>query len=188
MESHARTSEAYQQAAQDFVHAYEGDVSALHRLNQHYHRSFKLEDFKAEIWRRVYAFRQRSFRGSKNYLSLIEAQVIIAQDAGFGSWDAMMQALATDSPPKGASYVIDPKEDRIGPRRRPTDADWDELIGVLRERRISALDANGFMTDAVLRRTAELDHVTSLSLGGSREPPTTACSSSPKCRKCSISS
>ncbi|MGH9783947.1 MAG: hypothetical protein ACRD88_07145, partial [Terriglobia bacterium] len=31
------------------------------------------------------------------------------------------------------------------------------------------LDANGLMTDAVLERIAELEHVTSLSLGGSRE-------------------
>src|SRR5206468_12308644 len=43
------------------------------------------------------------------------------------------------------------------------------LIGVLKERRITALDANGLMTDAVVARIAELDHVTSLSLGGSRE-------------------
>src|SRR6185295_83621 len=54
-------------------------------------------------------------------------------------------------------------------RRRMTTAEWDELIGVLKERRIPALDANGLMTDAVLARLAELDHVTSLSLGGSRE-------------------
>jgi hypothetical protein len=50
-----------------------------------------------------------------------------------------------------------------------TDTDWDELIGILRERRIAALDANGLMTDTVLGRIAGLDHVTSLSLGGSRE-------------------
>src|SRR5262249_21972320 len=48
-------------------------------------------------------------------------------------------------------------------------AEWDELVGVMREHRIASLDANGVMTDGVLARVAELDHVTSLSLGGSRQ-------------------
>jgi hypothetical protein len=48
-------------------------------------------------------------------------------------------------------------------------ADWDELIGVMREKRIPALDANGLMTDEALARIAALDFVTSLNLGGSRE-------------------
>ena len=168
-ELRAPTSAEYQQAAQDFVNAYEGDAAALHRLNQHYRRSFSFEDLKAEIWRRVYAFRQRSFRVPKNYLQLDEAQIIIAQDAGFSSWAALMQALTTGAPPQGAPYMIAPKENRIGPRRRMTDADWEELIGVLAERRIPGLHANGLMTDAVLARIAGFDHVTALSLGGSRE-------------------
>jgi hypothetical protein len=37
------------------------------------------------------------------------------------------------------------------------------------EHRITALDAQGLMTDAVLSRIAGLDHVTSLGLGGSRQ-------------------
>jgi hypothetical protein len=168
-ESRAHTGEEYQQAAQDFVNAHEGDASALQRLNEHYRRWFSLEDLRAEIWRRVYAFRQRAFKAPKNFLQLAEAQIIIAQDAGFGSWAALMQAVATGAPPQGAAYAIDPKENRIAPRRRMTDTDWDELIGVLKERRIPTLDANGLMTDVVLARIAGLDHVTSLSLGGSRE-------------------
>src|SRR5207253_11416158 len=147
-ESRAHTSEEYQRAAQDVVDAYEGDASALQRLNEHYRRSFTFEDLRAEIWRRVYAFRQRAFKGPKNYLQLAEAQIVIAQDAGFGSWAALMQAVATGAPPQGAAYVIDPKENRIAPRRRMTDTDWDELIGVLKERRIPAMDATGLMTDA----------------------------------------
>src|SRR5262249_5190507 len=66
-------------------------------------------------------------------------------------------------------YVLDAKDNRIGPRRRMTAADWDHLIGVMKERRIPALDANGLMTDEALARIATLDFVTRLSLGGSRE-------------------
>ena len=157
------------QAAQDFVNASERDPAALERLNEYYARSFTFEDVRAEIWRRVYAFRERSFRVPINSLQLSEAQMIVAQDAGFGSWDALMAAQATGAPPQGAPYVIDSKENRIGPNRRMTPAEWDELIGIMRERRIAALDANGLMTDAALAHISTLDHVTALSLGGSRE-------------------
>jgi ankyrin repeat protein len=157
------------QAAQDFVDASERDPAALQRLNEYYARSFTFEDVRAEIWRRVYAFRERSFRVPINTLQLSEAQMIVAQDAGFGSWDALMAAQAAGTQPSGAPYVIDAKENRIGPSRRMTPAEWDELIGVMRERRITALDANGLMTDTALARIATLNHVTALSLGGSRE-------------------
>src|SRR5215831_8346344 len=165
----SRTTEAYEQAARDFVDAYNGDATALERLNRHYGRAFTFADLKAEIWRRDYAYRQRSSRVPENYFPLEEAQIIVAQDAGFGSWENLMNALASGTPPQGAPYAIDTKDNRIGPRRRMSAADWDELIGAMKDRRIPALDANGLMTDEALARVAGLDFVTSLSLGGSRE-------------------
>jgi hypothetical protein len=80
-----------------------------------------------------------------------------------------MEGLAAGAQPQGAPYAIDTKDNRIGPRRRLSSADWDELIGAVKERRIPAVDANGLMTDEALARIAELSFVTSLSLGGSRE-------------------
>ncbi|MEO8597022.1 MAG: hypothetical protein ABI759_27135 [Candidatus Solibacter sp.] len=47
--------------------------------------------------------------------------------------------------------------------------DWDDFISVVRDRRISHVDGNGMMTDDSLRRIAQLDHVVSLNLAGSRE-------------------
>jgi hypothetical protein len=160
---------AYEQAARDFIEAYAGDGAALARLNRHHGRSFTLADLKAEIWRRDYAYRQRSSRVPENYFPLEEARTIIAQDAGFGSWEKLMDALAAGAPPQGAPYALATKENRIGPRRRMSTADWDELIGIMRERRIPALDAHGLMTDDAVSRIAGLEFVTSLSLGGSRE-------------------
>ncbi|HXS96080.1 MAG TPA: hypothetical protein VN736_15850 [Candidatus Limnocylindrales bacterium] len=165
----SRTNEAYEQAARDFVDAYGGNEAALARLNLHYSRSFSLADVKAEIWRRDYAYRQRAFRVPENHFPLEEARVIVAQDAGFGSWEKLLSAVASGTPPQGAPYVIDPKENRIGPRRRLSAKDWDELIGAMKERRIPALDANGLMTDEALEHVAGLDFVTALDLGGSRE-------------------
>jgi hypothetical protein len=165
----ARTADEYDQLARDLVLAFDSrDEAALQRLNDHYERWFTFDDLWAEIWRRVYAFRQRAFKGPSNSLQLAEAQTLIAQDAGFGSWKALMGAVATGAPAV-PPYGIDPEDNRIAPRRQLTDREWSELIDVMRERRITALDANGLMTDAVLARLATLDHVTALSLGGSRQ-------------------
>jgi hypothetical protein len=103
-----------------------------------------------------------------------------------GSWETLTQAMATGAPPVPA-YAIDTAESRISPRRQLTDGEWDELIAVMKERKIAALDAGGLMTDAVLARVATLDHVTALSLGGSRQLTTTGCCTWPTCRSCSIS-
>ena len=158
----------YARLAQDFVDAYEGNAEALARLNEYYGRSFTQEDHRAEMWRRVYAFRQRAWRSEKNFLKLEEAQIVLAQDAGFGNWAALMAAAVSGAPPVDA-FGIDEKENRIGPRRRLSDTEWDGLIGAAREQRVTHLDGNGLMTDGVLARVAELEHITHLSLGGSRE-------------------
>ena len=163
------TVEEYERLADDMVLAFDShDDAALQRLNEQYRRSFSFDDLWAEIWRRVYAFRQRAFRVPNNHLQRAEAQTVIAQDAGFGSWEALTRAAATGAPPVPA-YEIDTKENRITPRRHLTDKEWDDLIAVMKEHRIRALDAQGLMTDTVLARLAGLDHVTSLSLGGSRQ-------------------
>ena len=163
------TADAYEHLANDFVLAFDShDEAALQRLNQQYQRSFTFDDLWAEIWRRVYAFRQRSFKVPKNYLQLAEAQMLVAQDAGFGSWGALTRAAAAKTPPIPA-FDIDTKKNRIAPRRRLTDKEWDALIDIMKERRLTVLEANGLMTDAVLARVAALDHVTTLNFGGSRQ-------------------
>ena len=165
----AHSSDEYERLAADLVLAFNArDEAALQRLNDHYRRSFSLDDLWAEIWRRVYSFRQRAFKGSRNELELAEAQGLIAQDAGFGSWAALIEAAATGAP-RVPAYMIDAKESRIAPRRQLTDGEWDELIAAIKEHGITGLDANGLMTDDVLGRVAGLDHVTRLSLGGSRQ-------------------
>ena len=165
----ARTAQDYGRLADDVVLAFNSrDEAALARVNEQYARAFTFEDLWAEIWRRVYSFRQRAFNGSPQSLQLTEAQIVIAQDAGFGSWAALTRAVTSGAPPV-PPYAIDTVENRISPRRRLSDKEWDELIDVMKERRLTTLDAGGLMTDAVLARLSSLDHVTALSLGGSRE-------------------
>lgn len=163
------TEAEYEQLARDFVAAYEGDATALARLNQHDERQFTWEDHRSEIWGRIYAFRQRSSRVPKNYVELDEARIVIAQNAGYGSWPALLSALSPGGPAPVAAVELDTRESRIGPRRRLNRSEWDDLISHARALRITSLDARGLMSDSVLERVSRLEHVTSLTLGGSRE-------------------
>jgi len=62
---------------------------------------------------------------------------------------------------------VDLADSIISPRRQLSAADWDALIAAMNEHRIARLEAS-LITDDVLARVAKLDHVTSLSLNGSR--------------------
>jgi hypothetical protein len=162
------TRDGYERLAHDYVQAFdERDVTALERMNAHYHRAFSVDDLFAEIWRRVYAFRQRSSRVPKNFLNLDEARMLVAQNAGFGSWDALMTSLETGASPI-PPYAVDTRRNAIAPRRLLNDREWDQLIALMKERRIEGLTANGLMTDTLMARIAELDHVVALGIGGSR--------------------
>lgn len=164
-----RTLDGFERLAADLVLAFESrDDAALARVNDAYVRSFGYDDLWAEIWRRVYTFRQRSSRVPKNFLQPAEARTMVAQDAGFGSWAALTRALASGQSPV-PPFAIDAAEQRIAPRRHVSADEWDAFLAAIKEHRVTAIDAGGLMTDAVLARIAESDHVTSLSLGGSRE-------------------
>src|SRR5690349_514751 len=129
------TREAYERLAVDYVLAYDAqDADALQRLNAHYNRAFTSDDLLSEIWRRVYAFRQRSSRVPKNFLKPDEAQMLVAQNVGFGSWDALMQSLESGASPI-PPYAIDTQRNVIGPRRMMNDPEWDQLIAIMKERR-----------------------------------------------------
>src|SRR5436190_1775372 len=76
MSPHAPTAEDYGLLANDLVLAFDAhDEAALQRVNAHYQRSFTFDDLWAEIWRRVYSFRQRAFRQPNQSLHLDEAQL-----------------------------------------------------------------------------------------------------------------
>src|SRR5262245_20838770 len=159
----------YESLARDLVSAFDDqNPSALQRVNERYGRSYTFDDLWAEVWRRVYAFRQRRSKVAKNYLLLNEAQAIVAQDAGFGSWAALMRAVSSGASPV-PPFAIDTAKKTIAPRRLLSGKEWDDFIAVMKEHRITKLGACGLMTDDVLARIAELDHVTSLTLGGSRQ-------------------
>jgi hypothetical protein len=158
----------YERLAQEYVQAFdEQDATALARMNAHYNRAFTFDDLFSEIWRRVYAFRQRRSKVPNNFLTTDEARMLVAQNAGFASWDALIASLETGASPIPPCSV-DTQRNAIAPRRLLNDREWDQLIALMKERRIEGLSANGLMTDALATRIAELDHVIALGIGGSR--------------------
>ena len=159
----------YESLAAALVAAYDsGDAAGLEVLRKHYELPLRHEDVRAFVWQRVYDLRQRSSRGGEPYLALDEARELIAREAGFGNWTEFVEATARGQRPPGAPYQINWKDRRIAPRRRLAADEWETLFGVIRELKIPGLDASGLMTDTILARVADLEHVTALQLGGSR--------------------
>jgi hypothetical protein len=163
----AAAPHAYQRVADDLLLAFnERSEAALQRLNAHYRRAHTFDDLAADIWRRVYSFRERR-ADPDNALRPDEAQTLVAQDVGFASWDALLRASTTGAkqvPP----HLVD-EENRVAPARQLRDAEWDAFIEAVSHRHVTAVGGGGWMTDAVLARIADLDHVTALSIDGSRQ-------------------
>jgi hypothetical protein len=158
----------YERLSNDMVEAYvTGDPAALQRINQHYNRTSTVEDIRTIVWRQVYKVRQAG--SAAHAFGPAEARQLIARTAGFGNWDALTASVLTGTPSPTPAYALNAKDNTISPSRDLTHKDWDTILGVMKEQRIPALDANGFMTDPVLQRVAAMDHVTTLRLGGSRQ-------------------
>jgi hypothetical protein len=162
------TRDEYEGVANDFTEAYDtGDAAALQRLNARFQRRFTQEDVRAAVWRQVR--RVREAKGDASAFQIGEARDFVARMAGFGGWDELTTSIAAPNAKAAQPFDIDEKEGLIRPQRFLTTQEWDTLIEVMKDRRLIALDANGLMTDPVLARIAKLDHVTKLTLGGSRE-------------------
>ncbi len=159
-----------EQLARDLVAAHDReDAAALERIGIHYALPLTSDDLRAHVWSRVYAVRQRAGSAGVRRLELDEARAMIARDAGFGTWEALLEASATGRAAFGDAARIDGRARSIAPRRLLGERDWDAIIDAIRDGRLAALHAQGQMTDAVLARVAEIDSLTRLDLEGSRQ-------------------
>ena len=123
-------------------------------------------------------------------LTLAEAQFLVARAQGFETWEALAD-FAASVPPGQASiaaksvavYSVDESGSKhVAERSR----DWNEVIAVMKERRLPGLHAAGQMTDALLEQVSRLDHITVLDLEARRVSPTKACVTSSGCRGSAI--
>jgi len=157
----------HERLAEDLLRAFNAqDEAALQRLNGYYRRAYGFDDLSAEIWRRLYSFRQRR-ADPDNALGPDEARTLVAQDAGFGSWDALQRASAAGAPPVPPHGLDD--DNAIAPKRHLRDDEWDGFIAAIRDHRVTDVGGGGRITDGVLARIADIDHVTTLFLDGARQ-------------------
>lgn len=164
-EPRAHKGDRFDQLARDMVTVYASDdAESMARINQHYSASYAPADIRALVWRLMYKVRQA--KGAAEAFQLPEAQEMIARASGFPNWSAFIEAAEKGEPAPGPAFAVTAETTRIEPRRIPSDREWETILGEMKERRIARLHAP-MMSDVVLRRIAELDFVTGLSLGGS---------------------
>ena len=165
----------YEEMAKDFVAADQGDDSALARLNELFPRELDLDQLRQVIQQRLSALRGPEDETAA--FALADAQLFVALQHGFESWSKFVESFAQPpsiprSNPIGLSltppfYKIDWKSKTIEPGPFLSDKDWITIFDVMKELRITGINANGQMSDAVLERLSRLDLVTKLNLGGS---------------------
>jgi hypothetical protein len=111
--------------------------------------------------------------GSEVDITLDDARFLLARGHGFESWAALVEhlgSLSRNGGPIAARPVTPYFPDETKARRhRWSTRDWNAAIALMRDERIPALEAHGQMTDAVLARIADLEHVTTLRLDGSKQ-------------------
>ena len=103
-------------------------------------------------------------------ITLEEARYLVARAQGFESWRALEAYALTVPPAKTIAErlvsVFTSSGDRHSEALRSRD--WDEVLDLMRERRLTALHASGQMTDDLLQRFSTLDQITELDLDGSK--------------------
>jgi hypothetical protein len=103
-------------------------------------------------------------------ITLDDARTLVAREHGFNSWSALAAYVAAP-PPRGAIAakpvrVVATDGESSGTLLRSRE--WAAVLQQLRESRGAALDAEGEMTDSVMRDVCLVDGVTELRLGGSK--------------------
>ena len=169
--------EQLENLVKDLVTGYRGDADALQRLGDRFGRSLTLEELREQVQRRLTTLPESS--DTIAGCGLAEAQLMVARLYGFGSWAKLTEGIGQSpsdprSAPHGMSstppfYKIDWKNNTIEPRPPLSAKDWESIFSVMKETGITGLNANGQMSDNVMERLPQLDHVTRLNLGGSKQ-------------------
>jgi hypothetical protein len=162
--------ERFERLAGDILAGYHGDVPALERLIVAFGVNYSPEQWRIRVRSRV-----DDARGTSDGApTLDDVRRMVAAEYGSADWPAFVQALAT-KPAEAASlhgatppfYRLDLERNRIEPRPPLSDADWDAILDVMRERRITAISTPA-LTDRAMAKLARLDFVTAIHAGGAQ--------------------
>ena len=158
--------EAFETLARDILEGYRsGESSALQRVQDFFKRTFTWSELRTGL-------PERLGKPADAELSLADTQGLIAHFHGFGSWvEFARSVMGTGRRARNWNlplYRIDDKHGTLQVRHSLEEKEWDEIIAVMADQRISSLDAGGQMTDAVLDRVANVGHITRINFGGTK--------------------
>jgi len=160
-----------EQLSTDVARAYiAGDYDAIRDINARRGTSF--------VWDRdVTAMKRQLPRwfaagATDPALALAEVRRLVARKLGSDTWEELVASITGQARGSGPGegdasfYRIDEREDRIEIRRPLSDAEWDVVAAVIRERGISRVDP-GMISDSGVERLAAVDTITRIALNNS---------------------
>lgn len=161
----------FENLAADLLRAYGGDISALERLGAWFGDSYDHEQRRIRVRDRIDALHRAGPEPT-----LDDVRLVVARQFGFESWAALAESLAQPARSSGAPdagqtappfYRVDEKRRLIRPEPPLSDADWDRVVEVMRERRLTGI-ATAAVTDQAMERLSRLDFVTTLHFEGAQ--------------------
>jgi hypothetical protein len=161
----------YQRVAEALVTAYRtGDPPAMQIVHDHFGHRRTWDSMRRYV--RLDLGRREPPQGDEgDDLTIADARYLVARAQRFESWEALeaFAALVRDTTTLAERAV----GAYSGPGEEPAgeivySRDWQELLDIIDERELTGLNASGQMTDALLARVSQQDHLTALDLGGSK--------------------
>jgi hypothetical protein len=169
--------EQYRRLAKELAAAYTaGDALSIRKINWNYGTAFGWDHEPADMQQRLTTWFASETRPPD--LALADSERMVAHSYGFESWAELTRSVThppedprsspvfmSSTPP---FYKIDWTENRLLVSGPQSAKHWDTIFEVMKEHRITKLNAGGIM-DAALERLPQLDHVTHLDLSDSKE-------------------
>jgi hypothetical protein len=162
----------FERLVTDFLAAHAGEADALERLGSHLGVSSTAD--RLGRWVRERLGRLPGVTGEP---TRGDVQFMVARQYGFESWAKLVESLAQPPGDVGTSrlglsssppfYRIDERRNALEPRPPLSDADWDTIFGVMKDRGVTGLRASS-MTDSAMERLSRLDFVTRVNFDGAR--------------------
>jgi hypothetical protein len=164
--------EQHDRIAHDMVAAYRHrDEAAAARLNELFHSTLTVEQIRDFLRDRLFHLPEGAERIAR--FDLGDARLLVARLYAFEDWDALIAASAgaarADAPGLSSTPPFHKIDGSVLQVQQPMSArDWDTLIGVMRERGLTGLEANNMMDDAAMATlAAHVPGVRALKLHGS---------------------
>lgn len=159
--------------AHDMVAAYRNrDEAAATRLNELFHSAITVDQIRHFLEDRL--FNRPDGAAHIASFDIRSARVVVSGLFGFESWDALLAATTGASPADTASglsatapfHRIDETTGTLSIQQPMSPGDWEIVIGILRDRRLTGLDANHMLDDEAMPRLAALEQLTLLKVHG----------------------